>query len=82
LDFLGIIIAARVHGKYGSVWNTVELEGQRMKVNYAVCMKQYWFQQIRDVVSNMWACPEDKQDDDWWMISWNVTKFNENRKNK
>jgi len=43
-------------------------------------MKQYQFQQIRDMISNMWASPEEKQNDDWWMITWCITEFNQNRK--
>jgi len=32
-------------------------------------MKQYWFQQIWEVIAYMWASPKCKEDDDWWMIN-------------
>jgi len=32
------------------------------------------------MISNMWASPEEKQNDDWWMITRCITEFNQNRK--
>ena len=80
LDFFGIVIAARIHGRFGSVWDNIQSEGQQQKVNYLAYMKQYQFQQIRDVIPYMWASPEEKQNDDWWMINCCVEEFNKNRK--
>jgi len=78
--FFGILIAARIHGRYGSVWDSGQPEGQRSMVNYAKYMKQYRFLQIRDIISNMWASPEEKHKDDWWLISHCIAEFNENQK--
>jgi len=38
--FLGILIAAQIHGKYGSIWDNVEPGGQQTKVNYSAWMRQ------------------------------------------
>jgi len=77
--FFGILIAAHIHGRYGSVWDSGQPEGQRSMVNYAKYMKQYRFLQIWDIISNMWASPEEKHKDDWWLISCCIAEFNENR---
>jgi len=78
--FFGILLAARVHGQYGSVWDHAKPKGQQSKVDYSNFMKQYRFQQIRDVIWNMWASPEEKRNDDWWIISHCIIEFNQNRK--
>jgi len=67
-----------VHGWYGSVWYHAKPEGQQSKVDYSNFMRQYQFQQICDVISNMWASPEEKQNDDWWIISHCIVEFNQN----
>jgi len=41
-------------------------------------MKWYQFQQIWEVILHMWATPQSKEDNDWWMISLAVDKFNVN----
>jgi len=77
LDFFGIIIAAGIHGRFGSIWDNIKPEGQQEKVNHSNWMKQYQFQQICDMVSSMCALPEEKQNDDWWMISCCIGNFNQ-----
>jgi len=41
-------------------------------------MKWYCFQQIWEFIRYMWAIPEKKEEDDWWMIDLAINKFNKN----
>jgi len=77
--FWGIILAARIHGRFGELWDQGQPEGQQHKVDYGHFMKRYRFQQIREVISHMWATPQSKEDNDWWMINLAVDEFNMNR---
>jgi len=43
-------------------------------------MKQYRFQQICNIISNIWASPEEKQNNDRWMISCCIDDFNKSQK--
>jgi len=35
---------------------------------------------MHDVILNMWASSEEKQNDDWWIISHCIVEFNQNQK--
>ena len=56
--FWGIILAARVHGRFGELWDHGQPERQQRKVDYGNFMKRYRFQQIREVISYMSASPD------------------------
>jgi len=45
-------------------------------------MKRYRFQQIREVIVHMWASPQQKEEDDWWMINLAIAEYNNNRKRR
>jgi len=64
-----------------SIWRVVgQWSAKRLqhKVDYGNFMKPYQFQQIWEVVMHMWASPEQKKDDGWWMINLAIDEFNMN----
>ena len=80
--FWGLILAARVHGRKGELWDRKDPEGIRQRVDYSHILKEYRFDELKKFVPFMWARPELQDSDPWWQYSLAVKEFNENRSKK
>jgi len=79
--FWGIILAARIHGRKGDVWESTPEEGYP---NFCVNMSEYMSKnqhlEIRSYIPHLWESEEKKeQGDAWWQFSNAVDLFNKNR---
>lgn len=76
----GLLLVARVHGRIGKIWDTVDPAGVDFRVDYAQYMPQHRFQFIRHYMSYVFCDPKAKGEDDWWQVIGGINAFNENRK--
>ena len=81
--FFGVLLAARLEGKVGSMWENESTATDQMfskVVNYTEYMSYTRFKDIRGVMSFVFQDKSKEGLDDWWMILGGINGFNENRK--
>jgi Transposase IS4 len=77
--WFGILLAARIEGRKGDMWEKNEPEGYAKKVDLSSFMTRSRFTDIRKWIPFLFADDAKREIDDWWQFSEAVNLYNENR---
>lgn len=77
----GLMLTARIMGRKGSLWDRLDSEGLRPRVDFSRHMSENRFEHIRKKMPFLWASNNKKaQGDPWWQFLDAIDEFNKNRK--
>jgi hypothetical protein len=75
----GIVIAARIEGRTGTMWDQTGPEGYGKKVDMGKYMLEHRFKKIQELIPYLFADESRKENDPWWQFSKAVNDYNKNR---
>jgi hypothetical protein len=75
----GIVLATRIEGRKGNMWDRLEPEGYGKKVDMSQYMAEYRFKTIRAYIPFLFCDPSREADDPWWQFSLGIEEYNNNR---
>jgi Transposase IS4 len=74
----GIVIAARIEGRTGTMCDRAGPEGYGEKVDMGKYMLEHRFKNIREFIPYLYADASGKENDPWWQFSKAVDDYNKN----
>jgi hypothetical protein len=77
--WFGILLAARIEGRKGDMWDKNEPERYGKKVDLSLFITRSRFTDIRQWKPFLFADEAKKEFDDWWQFSGAVKLYNDNR---